>query len=90
MNITSPILTLHPLAKCLALFHQPTTNVEQELEDIDCEERTLLGHLVGVEREGVRRIRRGREDELKNGVGERMTLTEIQHRKAQLGKPPSL
>jgi hypothetical protein len=87
MNITSPILTLHPLAKCLALFHQPTTNVEQELEDIDCEERTLLGHLAGVEREGVRRIR---EDELKNGVGERKTLTEIQHRKAQLGKPPSL
>ena len=27
------------------------------------------------------------EDQLKNGVGERKTLDEIQHRKAQLGKP---
>ena len=77
-------LTLCRLSKCLLLSLQPTTNVEEELEEIKTEEKTLLGHLSEGQGEGVRRRRRGREVE--NGGGGGKTLAEVQHRKAQLGK----
>jgi hypothetical protein len=86
MGICAPLGVSHLFTVLGALITspKPTTNVEQELEDIKCEEKTLLGHLAGVEMEGLRRRRRVMEDQLKNGVGERKTLAEIQHRKAQL------
>ena len=58
--------------------------MEEELEHIKSEERTLLEQLSGEgkgEGEGVRRRKREA-----NGVEERKTLAEVQHRKAQLGK----
>ena len=58
--------------------------MEEELEEIKTEEKTLLGHLSEGQGEGVRRRRRGREVE--NGGGGGKTLAEVQHRKAQLGK----
>ena len=86
--ITSP--KVHPLTyHTQQLSHphtltQPTTNVEEELEDLRCEEMRR----VRLETEGggeeVRVQGRGGENGM--GVMGKMTLDEVQHRKAQLGQ----